>query len=145
MCTLLAGLAAAFWISHQALKTVYDHEDGLTRAPHDITGVKEIIVNKYKVSMVPCTKSGTPKYVLLHIWCHVQNLGPPNMSCCIFPLYGSYESVLSVAFVCNFNHVCSLRTDLTSYLTCMRISRRQIWHFCARTLPAVSHCNTSKR
>ena len=50
------SLAAAFWISHQALKTVYDHEDGLTRAPHDITGVKEIIVNKYKVSMVLCTK-----------------------------------------------------------------------------------------
>ena len=56
-CVYIAiSLAAAFWISHQALKTVYDHEDGLTLAPHDITGVKEIIVNKYKVSMVLGTK-----------------------------------------------------------------------------------------
>lgn len=51
VCTYVAiSLAAAFWISHQALKTVYDHEDGLTQAPHDITAVKEIIVNKFKVS-----------------------------------------------------------------------------------------------
>ena len=43
------SLATAFWISHQALKTVYDHEDGLNQSPHDITAVKEIIVNKFKV------------------------------------------------------------------------------------------------
>lgn len=41
--------ATAYWISHLALKTVYDHEDGLNQSPHDITAVKEIIVNKFQV------------------------------------------------------------------------------------------------
>ena len=50
MCvTVSLFLYTAYWVSHRAIKVVYDHEDGMTQSAHDITAVKRLIVEKFKV------------------------------------------------------------------------------------------------
>ena len=41
----------AFSVAHTAIKTVYDHEDGMVAAPHDVTAINEVITKKFQVSL----------------------------------------------------------------------------------------------
>ena len=40
----------AYWISHRAIKLVYDVEDGLRSIPSDITILKEAVTTFFNVS-----------------------------------------------------------------------------------------------
>ena len=46
----LCSLTIGYWISHSALKVVYDNEDGFAKSAHDITAVKNVIYTKFNVS-----------------------------------------------------------------------------------------------
>lgn len=41
---------SAMWISLRAVKTVFDHEDSLVKCPFDISKVKELMLEHFKVS-----------------------------------------------------------------------------------------------
>ena len=45
----LSLIFPAYWISMQAIKTVFDTEDGLNKSPYDITYVKEQMMQFYEL------------------------------------------------------------------------------------------------
>ena len=45
-------IAIGFWIAHRAIKIVYDANDGLNAPPYDITLVKELVWDYFKVGVV---------------------------------------------------------------------------------------------
>ncbi len=47
VCVCVLG----YWISHRAIKTVYDHDDGFAVSAHDITAVKNCIYTMFNVRM----------------------------------------------------------------------------------------------
>ena len=45
-------LIAGYWISHRAIKCVYDAEDSLASLSHDHTAVKSLVYEHFKVSLL---------------------------------------------------------------------------------------------
>ena len=50
MVVVPLSLCAGYWISHKAIKTVYDQEDGFAESAHDIAAVKDAIYTMFEVS-----------------------------------------------------------------------------------------------
>ncbi|GFY60198.1 n-acetyl-D-glucosamine kinase [Trichonephila inaurata madagascariensis] len=46
---LLGDEASAMWISQKAVKTVFDDEDNLVKCPYDVSKVKELMLQHFKV------------------------------------------------------------------------------------------------
>jgi len=46
---LMGDEGSAWWISHKAIKTVFDAEDGLVPSQHDITYVKKAVFEHFKI------------------------------------------------------------------------------------------------
>ena len=49
MCYINSS-SLAMWISLRAVKTVFDDEDNLVKCPYDISKVKELMLEHFKVS-----------------------------------------------------------------------------------------------
>lgn len=61
-------LYSGYWISHSALKVVYDHEDGFAKSAQDITAVKNLIYTKFNVSHCHSKHEWNICMVMLGCW-----------------------------------------------------------------------------
>ena len=46
---MLGDEGSAYWISHRAVKCVFDHDDNMKSAPHDPTFVRKAMFEYFKV------------------------------------------------------------------------------------------------
>jgi hypothetical protein len=60
----VVSLPSGYWISHRAIKCVYDAEDGLVTQSHDHTAVKNLIYEHFKVPICSTASSSTPYSML---------------------------------------------------------------------------------
>ncbi|GAB1603878.1 N-acetyl-D-glucosamine kinase-like [Argonauta hians] len=47
---LIGDEGSAYWISELAIKTLYDHEDNFVPCPHDVSYIKSVIFQHFKIS-----------------------------------------------------------------------------------------------
>lgn len=56
-----------YWISHTAVKTVYDDDDGFVKSPYDITLVKESMYDFFKVCCSGLFRNATIEYFFVFL------------------------------------------------------------------------------
>lgn len=75
-----------YWISHSAIKTVYDHEDGFCKSPHNIAAIQDVVYTKFNVSknVIMYWHSFSyiiANYIIMNLWRMVfsNNVHMPHM------------------------------------------------------------------
>ena len=54
LCKQYCFLPSGYWIAHRAVKTIYDHQDGLVVSSHDQEKLKEKVFSFFNVSLHLC-------------------------------------------------------------------------------------------